>query len=33
MKKLLLGFLSSIVFAVRTLAALEAGDPAPNFEA
>ncbi len=33
MKKLLLGFLSSIVFAVPTLAALEAGDPAPNFEA
>ncbi len=33
MKKLLLGFLGSIVFAVPTLAALEAGDPAPNFEA
>ena len=33
MKKLLLGFLSSIIFAVPTLAALEAGDTAPNFEA
>lgn len=33
MKKLLTGFLGSIVFAVSTLGALEAGDTAPNFEA